>query len=281
MDDFKDSPTSLVADVDCTAAEGKELCQTHGVRGYPTIKYGDPGDMKDYNGGRSYEDLKKFADENLGPSCGPANLELCSDEVKPKVEKYMNQYPMLQVVNAIIESDGWKFAFVMRLSPLMPNEPLNYACAMTSMSLKHMAISTIGSLPKTAYEVWLAAQAANALASKSSDSTLSVPFLIISNSVLLLLMVALCLQGYYKYHHFVQNTKAITKSQKNTMRRRSTLRGFNAESDRRLKLNADPQRRASSWHSQIDKNALKTVDGKSERKVSSCIFPVTGEVSGA
>mmetsp|Transcript_132198 Transcript_132198/g.229912 ORF Transcript_132198/g.229912 Transcript_132198/m.229912 type:complete len:128 (+) Transcript_132198:258-641(+) len=89
MDDFKDSPTSLVADVDCTAAEGKELCQTHGVRGYPTIKYGDPGDMKDYNGGRSYEDLKKFADENLGPSCGPANLELCSDEVKPKVEKYM------------------------------------------------------------------------------------------------------------------------------------------------------------------------------------------------
>merc|ERR1711879_75883 len=64
MDDFKDSTTSLVAYVDCTAG-GKDLCDKNGVRGYPTIKYGDPGDLKDYNGGRTYDDLKKFADENL------------------------------------------------------------------------------------------------------------------------------------------------------------------------------------------------------------------------
>lgn len=88
MDDFKGSPTSLVADVDCTT-EGKDLCSKHGVSGYPTIKYGDPGELKDYNGGRSYEDLKKFADENLGPSCGPTNLDLCGAEDKEKLEKYM------------------------------------------------------------------------------------------------------------------------------------------------------------------------------------------------
>merc|ERR1711879_1078278 len=88
IDDFKGSPSSLVADVDCTA-EGKELCEKHGVRGYPTIKYGDPGDLKDYSGGRSYEDLKKFADENLGPTCGPDNLDLCDDDVKAKIETFM------------------------------------------------------------------------------------------------------------------------------------------------------------------------------------------------
>ena len=44
--------------------------------------------MQDYNGGRSYEDLKKFADENLGPSCGPANLELCNAEDKAKLEGF-------------------------------------------------------------------------------------------------------------------------------------------------------------------------------------------------
>jgi len=88
MDDFKDSPTALVADVDCTT-EGKDLCEKYGVRGYPTIKYGDLGDLKDYNGGRSYEDLKKFAEENLGPTCGPGeNLELCDAETKPKMEAY-------------------------------------------------------------------------------------------------------------------------------------------------------------------------------------------------
>eukprot|EP00929_Paragymnodinium_shiwhaense_P038491 TRINITY_DN20324_c0_g1_i1.p1 TRINITY_DN20324_c0_g1~~TRINITY_DN20324_c0_g1_i1.p1 ORF type:complete len:164 (-),score=73.07 TRINITY_DN20324_c0_g1_i1:429-920(-) len=88
MEDFKDSPTSLVADVDCTT-EGKELCEKHGVQGYPSIKWGSPDAMEDYQGGRSYDDLKAFADENLGPSCGPGSLDLCSDEKKAVIEKFM------------------------------------------------------------------------------------------------------------------------------------------------------------------------------------------------
>mmetsp|Transcript_120100 Transcript_120100/g.383369 ORF Transcript_120100/g.383369 Transcript_120100/m.383369 type:complete len:139 (-) Transcript_120100:91-507(-) len=88
MEDFKDSPKALVADVDCTA-EGQPLCEKHGVSGYPTLKYGDPGDLKAYEGGRTYNDLKKFAEENLGPTCGPGeNLELCDAETKPKIEAY-------------------------------------------------------------------------------------------------------------------------------------------------------------------------------------------------
>jgi len=87
MDDFKDSKTALVADVDCTT-EGKSLCEKHGVRGYPSIKYGDPADLKDYDGGRSYNDLKKFADENLGPTCGPDNLDLCDEASKTLIAKF-------------------------------------------------------------------------------------------------------------------------------------------------------------------------------------------------
>merc|ERR1719265_692674 len=88
MADFEGSATSLVADVDCTA-EGKDLCEKNDVRGYPSIKYGDPGELKDYQGARSYEELKKFADENLGPSCGPANLDLCPEGDKTKLESFM------------------------------------------------------------------------------------------------------------------------------------------------------------------------------------------------
>merc|ERR1712048_1004697 len=87
-DDYKDSPSSLIADVDCTAG-GSDLCSKHDVGGYPSIKYGDPGDLKDYNGGRSYDDLKKFADENLGPTCGPNNMDLCDEGTKTKIEGYM------------------------------------------------------------------------------------------------------------------------------------------------------------------------------------------------
>jgi hypothetical protein len=92
MEDFKGSPTSLVADVDCTT-EGKDLCEKFGVQGYPSIKYGDPAEMKDYQGGRSYADLKKFADENLGPTCGPANLDLCSESDRTKLEAFMKMSP--------------------------------------------------------------------------------------------------------------------------------------------------------------------------------------------
>jgi len=88
MEEFAGNPGSLVADVDCTEA-GKDLCETHGVQGFPTIKYGDPSDLQDYQGGRDFESLKKFADENLGPSCGPANLDLCSDEIRKKIEDYL------------------------------------------------------------------------------------------------------------------------------------------------------------------------------------------------
>jgi uncharacterized coiled-coil protein SlyX len=87
IEEFKDSKTALVADVDCTAG-GQALCNEIGVRGYPTIKYGDPSNLEDYKGGRDFDSLKKFAEENLGPTCGPANLDLCDAEKKAEIEKY-------------------------------------------------------------------------------------------------------------------------------------------------------------------------------------------------
>merc|ERR1712124_94217 len=60
-----------------------------GVKGYPTIKYGDPNDLQDYKGGRALKDLEKFAKENLGPTCSPGNLDLCDAEKKSQIEGFM------------------------------------------------------------------------------------------------------------------------------------------------------------------------------------------------
>jgi len=87
-EDFSGSATQLVADVDCTA-DGKPLCDANGVRGYPTIKYGEPSDLQDYEGGREYDDLKKFADENLKPMCSPTNIDLCEADKKKEIEGLM------------------------------------------------------------------------------------------------------------------------------------------------------------------------------------------------
>jgi len=85
---FKGNPNSLIGDVDCTA-DGKDLCEKHEVQGFPTIKWGSPDDLKQYEGGRSLADLKKFAEENLGPQCGPEHMDLCSDKIKAKIEGYL------------------------------------------------------------------------------------------------------------------------------------------------------------------------------------------------
>lgn len=92
IEEFSGSATQLVADVDCTAG-GKDLCDQNGVRGYPTLKWGDPTDLQDYQGGRSYDDLKKFATENLKPMCSVKNIDLCDDAKKADIKKYQDMKP--------------------------------------------------------------------------------------------------------------------------------------------------------------------------------------------
>eukprot|EP00932_Pfiesteria_piscicida_P005141 SRR837773.1505.p2 GENE.SRR837773.1505~~SRR837773.1505.p2 ORF type:complete len:169 (-),score=90.75 SRR837773.1505:292-798(-) len=84
---YKDHATTLVGDADCTAG-GKSLCDSVGVRGYPTIKYGDPNDLQDYKGGRDFAALNKFASE-LGPQCSPANMDLCDDAKKAQIKEFL------------------------------------------------------------------------------------------------------------------------------------------------------------------------------------------------
>jgi len=88
MKEYAGHASAGVFDVDCTA-EGKPLCDSNGVRGFPTIKHGDPNALEDYEGGRDYDDLKKFAEENLKPTCGPANLDLCDADKKAEIEKFL------------------------------------------------------------------------------------------------------------------------------------------------------------------------------------------------
>merc|ERR1719386_589957 len=77
--------TSLIGDVDCTADNAKSLCEQMGVRGYPTIKWGDASALEDYKGGRDYAALLKFAEENLKPMCSPSNIDLCDEDKKKEI----------------------------------------------------------------------------------------------------------------------------------------------------------------------------------------------------
>mmetsp|Transcript_21079 Transcript_21079/g.60432 ORF Transcript_21079/g.60432 Transcript_21079/m.60432 type:complete len:145 (+) Transcript_21079:207-641(+) len=78
----------LIADVDCTA-DGDALCQEYEVQGYPTIKYFKDGDAKgeDYQGGRDFDSLKKFVEDELEVKCSVKDPSECSDKEKGYIQK--------------------------------------------------------------------------------------------------------------------------------------------------------------------------------------------------
>jgi hypothetical protein len=89
MEEFKDSNDELVAEIDCTSEGGRSLCQAHGIDRYPTLKWGDPLNLNDYTGSRNFNSLKIFADEHLKPMCSPSNIDLCDEEMKAKITKFI------------------------------------------------------------------------------------------------------------------------------------------------------------------------------------------------
>jgi len=79
-DEYKDSSSVVIADVDCTVET--ELCSTHGVSGYPTIKYYKDGDKEgeSYSGGRDFDGLKKFTVDNLEVKCDVNDPVGCTEK---------------------------------------------------------------------------------------------------------------------------------------------------------------------------------------------------------
>mmetsp|Transcript_33926 Transcript_33926/g.48183 ORF Transcript_33926/g.48183 Transcript_33926/m.48183 type:complete len:143 (+) Transcript_33926:162-590(+) len=87
-DEYAASSSVLIGDVDCTA-DGQDLCTDFGIQGYPTIKYFKDGDEKgeDYQGGRDFDSLKKFTEENLEIMCDIKSGDECTDKEKGYIDK--------------------------------------------------------------------------------------------------------------------------------------------------------------------------------------------------
>jgi hypothetical protein len=86
-EEYKDSKTQLVAAVDCASPGGKPLCEANKIRGYPTLKWGDPDNLEDYSGLRDFESLKAFVDEKLKPICSPTHMDLCDKATTKEIKK--------------------------------------------------------------------------------------------------------------------------------------------------------------------------------------------------
>mmetsp|Transcript_139015 Transcript_139015/g.432500 ORF Transcript_139015/g.432500 Transcript_139015/m.432500 type:complete len:329 (+) Transcript_139015:985-1971(+) len=142
------------------------------------------------------------------------------------VQRKLDKFEVVRVVNMIIESEGWKFAFLMRLSPFMPVEVFNFACALTPMSTRQNALACLGSLPTASVEIWMYAQVADAAGggarTKSDNNSLLI--MIAINVPILLLIIFLVQKANKKYREKVEGAAAPLPS-KDTLKHASHYHG--------------------------------------------------------
>lgn len=77
MATYKGTDGVFIASADCNTMSrgpgtGAELCNFYKLPYYPYLVYGDPNDVREYEGGRDYVSLLAFAEQELGPVTPPA-----------------------------------------------------------------------------------------------------------------------------------------------------------------------------------------------------------------
>ncbi|MDX2232126.1 MAG: TVP38/TMEM64 family protein [Leptolyngbyaceae cyanobacterium bins.349] len=88
------------------------------------------------------------------------------------VEQRMANYASFQAIAHAVAQDGWKIVLLTRLSPLFPFTLLNYAFALTRVSLRDYSLGSVGMIPGTILYVYLGALAGD-LAAIASRPPLS------------------------------------------------------------------------------------------------------------
>jgi len=75
---------------------------------------------------------------------------------RDRVEASLSRRPTYQTIDRVIGEEGWKVVFLLRLSPLVPYNLLNYFCAITRVSFPGYAAATlVGVIPGATMYVYL------------------------------------------------------------------------------------------------------------------------------
>lgn len=69
--------------------------------------------------------------------------------LRESVSKLTLKYPVFKAIDAAVEKNGFKILFLLRLSPLIPFNALNYILGITAASLRDYSLASFGLLPGT------------------------------------------------------------------------------------------------------------------------------------
>lgn len=66
---------------------------------------------------------------------------------RESIERRLENSPKFKVIDRAVAKEGLKIVFLLRLSPIFPYNLLNYGLGLTSVSLRHYAIASLGMIP--------------------------------------------------------------------------------------------------------------------------------------
>ena len=73
-----------------------------------------------------------------------------------KIREWLAQRPQYDAIEQAVSEEGWKVIILLRLSPLVPYNLMNYFCGMTGVSFAAYLVATFfGTIPVTAMYVYL------------------------------------------------------------------------------------------------------------------------------
>lgn len=118
-----------------------------------------PGSLLTLGAGAVFGPLPGFAWVTLGANAGAcASFLLGRSVAREAVARRVGRDPRLAAVDAAVAREGWKAVALLRLSPVLPFNLLNYALGLTRVGLRDYLIgSFFGMMPATLLYTWLGA----------------------------------------------------------------------------------------------------------------------------
>ncbi len=114
--------------------------------------------------------------------------------------KLVKKYPVIEAVDEALQNNGLKIFFLLRLSPVVPFNAINYIAGVTGISVKDYCLALIGILPGTILYCFIGASAGGLV---EAEQGVSKPVTIASIVVgLVLAFIAVFIASYYAKKEF-------------------------------------------------------------------------------
>mmetsp|Transcript_51112 Transcript_51112/g.94655 ORF Transcript_51112/g.94655 Transcript_51112/m.94655 type:complete len:314 (-) Transcript_51112:118-1059(-) len=107
-----------------------------------------------------------------------------------------DKYPLFRAIDQALEEKGLRIMILLRLSPIIPFNALNYICGVTAVSLRHYMLALFAMMPGTILYVFLgaSAQSLTNLNSSTESSAVTISTIVVG---VVLGVVAIALSSRY------------------------------------------------------------------------------------